>query len=84
MPAATIWVELHQPWNASEVAILASGLEISISPTRNFMARDHAVPRSVKLCLGNAGDVGTPTTTLRTLADGLERGRPTWASSRRV
>ncbi|MFJ1874331.1 hypothetical protein [Streptomyces chartreusis] len=48
------------------------------------MATDQAVPRGVRLCLGNAADVGTLTTTLRTLADGLERGRPTWASSTRV
>lgn len=78
------WVELHQPWSPSEVATLASGLGISISSTRNFMATDQAVPRGVRLCLGNAADVGTLTTTLRTLADGLERGRPTWASSTRV
>ncbi|WP_331755838.1 PLP-dependent aminotransferase family protein [Streptomyces sp. NBC_01643] len=78
------WVELHQPWSASEVATLAGGLGISISPTRNFAATDQAIPQGVRLCLGNAVDVGTLTTTLRTLADGLERGRPTWASSTRV
>ncbi|NGO68344.1 PLP-dependent aminotransferase family protein [Streptomyces boncukensis] len=78
------WVEPHEPWSASEVVTLAEGLGIAISPTPYFSATEQTVPRGVRLCLGNAADVGALTSALRTLADGLERGRPTWASTTRV
>jgi DNA-binding transcriptional MocR family regulator len=77
------WVELREPWSASEVVALADGLGISISPTVYFGAGDQAGPRGVRLCLGNAPDVPTLTTAIRTLLDGLDRG-PTWASGTHV
>ncbi|MGW3413054.1 aminotransferase-like domain-containing protein [Streptomyces sp. NPDC000888] len=77
------WVELREPWTASEVVALADGLGISISPTVYFGTGDQAVPRGVRLCLGNAADIPTLTSAIRTLLDGLDRG-PTWASGTHV
>lgn len=77
------WVELREPWSASDVVALADGLGISISPTLYFGTGDQAVPRGVRLCLGNAADVPTLTTAIRNLLDGLDRG-PTWAAGTHV
>ncbi|PZG03043.1 PLP-dependent aminotransferase family protein [Nonomuraea aridisoli] len=78
------WVEMREPWTASEVVSLADGLGMTISPTMYFLAGNQTLPRGVRLCLGNAADVGTLTTALRTLTEGMERGRPTWASGTQV
>ncbi|POX48081.1 hypothetical protein C3489_27995 [Streptomyces sp. Ru71] len=75
------WVELAQPWTASEVLALAEGQGITLGSTRYFSATDQPVPRAVRLCLGNAPDVGTLTGALRTLTAALARGRPTWAAN---
>ncbi|MFD5589096.1 PLP-dependent aminotransferase family protein [Streptomyces sp. NPDC127063] len=78
------WVELREPWTASEVLALAEGHGISLGPTLYFSATEEPSPRAVRMCLGNAPDVGTLTGALRTLADALTRGRPAWAANTRV
>lgn len=75
------WVELREPWTASEVLALADGQGISLGPTLYFSATDQPLPRAVRMCLGNAPDVGTLTGALRTLSDALARGRPTWSAN---
>ncbi|MFD9325750.1 hypothetical protein [Streptomyces sp. NPDC060065] len=62
---------------------MLSNAGISISPTVYFGTGDQAVPRGVRLCLGNAADIPTLTSAIRTLLDGLDRG-PTWASGTHV